>query len=275
MPRPRSPASSQRANCRTGVLASLGTLLGFVLSGPLAVLLVQATHPQPPWQSAAVYAKSYHPIQSLPYLGGWVLVGSLVLLISSVHAVASEDQRARTGAALALSGAFAALIGLNYLIQTTWLPAQAASYDRDGAAVISALSMANPGSLAWGIEMWGWAWFGVASWLVAPVFSGTRLERATARAFVANGVVSLVAAAATVAYPRWPMSGAGLAAFALWNLLLAGMATLSLIAFRRRVRRVSRKPRVPHALQEPEAAHGDQTPGRHRHESALEPTGTT
>jgi hypothetical protein len=238
------------------------------------LVVVHATHPQPPWKSAAVFAESYHPIQALPYLGGWVLIASLVLLVSSAHAVASEEHRARTGAALALSGAFAATIGLNYLIQTTWLPAQAAHFDRDSAAVVSALSMANPSSIAWAIEMWGWAWFGVASWLVAPVFSGTRLERVTARTFVANGAVSVLAAAATVANPGWPMTGAGLAAFVLWNLLLAGMAALALIAFRRRARRASRKQRVPRALQEPERAYGDQAPGRRGHESALEPLKT-
>lgn len=273
MSRSRTPAAAQRTNCRTGAVAALGTLLGFVLSGPLALLAVQAIHPQPPWRSAAVFAESYHPIQILPYLGGWVLIASLVVLVSSAHAVAPEEHRARTGAALALSGAFAALIGLNYVIQSTWLPAQAAVYDQDNAAVMSALSMANPGSLAWGIEMWGWAWFGVASWLVAPVFAGSRLERATARTFVANGVVSVAAAAATVAFPRWPMSGAGLAAFALWNLLLAAMAVLALSAFRRRARR-SRKQRVPRPLQEPERADGDQAPGRRGHEPALEPLET-
>jgi len=134
--------------------------------------------------------------------------------------------------------------------------------------------MANPTSLAWAIEMWGWAWFGVASWLVAPVFSGTRLERAAGRAFVANGAVSVLAAAATVAYPGWPMTGAGLASFVLWNLLLAGMGVLALIAFRQRGRRSSRKQRVSRALEEPERADGDQTPGRRGHESALEPLET-
>ena len=33
-------------------LASLGTLLGVLLSGPVSVALVSALHPQPPWRDA-------------------------------------------------------------------------------------------------------------------------------------------------------------------------------------------------------------------------------
>ena len=95
-------------------------------------------------------------------------------------------------------------------------------------------SMSNPTSLAWAIEMWGYAFIGVATWLVAPVFHGSRLERLTALAFVANGPVSVAGGLLTTARPGWVMTTPGLAAFTGWNLLLAAMAGLALAVFRRR-----------------------------------------
>jgi hypothetical protein len=99
---------------------------------------------------------------------------------------------------------------------------------------IAAFSMANPKSLAWGIEMWGWGFLGVATWLVAPAFRDGRVERATSLAFIANGPVSIAGALWTVLRPGWVMTPAGLVAFGLWNVLLAVMASLALITFRRR-----------------------------------------
>ncbi len=72
-----------------------------------------------------VFASSYHAVQLLPYVGGIVLVAALVVLISSIHAVAREGQKALTGAALVFTAAFASLF-FNYVVQTTFLPVLAA-----------------------------------------------------------------------------------------------------------------------------------------------------
>ncbi len=229
------PSKSSSAS-RIGLHAAWATLLGIVLSGPLAVAVVNLTHPQPPWGSAALFARSYHPVQLLPYAGGIVLVAALVMLVSSLHRAAAAEQRVRTTGALVLTAAFASFIFFNYVVQTTFIPDLAKHYDAANAPIISTLSMANPRSLAWGIEMWGWGVFGVATWLVASVFRGSALERATRLAFVSNGPVSVVGALATVAWPGWVMTTAGLALFAVWNLLLAAMALLAVFTLRGRLR---------------------------------------
>jgi hypothetical protein len=227
---------SDESASRVGLHAAWGTLLGILLSGPLAVAVVNLTHPQPPWGGAALFARSYHPVQLLPYAGGIVLVAALVLLVSSLHTAAAPEQRVWTTVALVLSATFASFIFFNYVVQTTFIPELAKHYDGINAPIISTLSMVNPRSLAWGIEMWGWGLFGVATWLVAPVFRGSALERATRVAFISNGPVSVAGALATVAWPGWVMTSAGLALFAVWNLLLAAMALLAIFTFRRRLR---------------------------------------
>jgi len=220
---------------RTGRRAALGALLGVLLSGPLAVALVNVTHPQPAWQDAEVFALNYHPVQILPYAGGVLLIATLILLVSCIHAAAAGKGKARTGAALIFTGAFAASIFFNYVAQTTFVPALAQRYEPGDAPIIAALSMSNPRSLAWGIEMWGWGLFGAATWLVSPVFDRTKLERAAALAFAANGPVSVVGALWTVARPGWVMTPTGLALFTTWNGLLAAMLVLIFVVFGRRL----------------------------------------
>jgi hypothetical protein len=228
------PASGAAAY-RVVTIAALGSLLGVFLSGPLTVALVSATHPQPPWRDAALFARSYHVVQSVPYLGGIVLVSALVVLISSLHVVGRRTAPAAMNAALIFTGVFAAFIFFNYVAQTTFLPTLARHYDPSNAALISALSMSNPTSLAWGMEMWGWGFLGVATWLASVVFGSGGVERAARLAFAANGPVSVVGALWTTIRPGWVMTSAGLAAFALWNVLLAAMAVLAFLAFRRRL----------------------------------------
>lgn len=220
---------------RWGIRACIGVVVGIVLSGPLAVLWVESSHPQPPWQSAQVWVDHYHPGQLLPYAGGFVLVASSIAWIASVHAGAARNRRGLSAAALVFTGAFAALIFLNYLFQAVVLPSLVSDYDPNDATLVAALSMANPRSLAWQVEMWGWGAFGVATWLVAPTFGGSRLERATGIAFTANGVLSVVGAVLTVVLPGWVLSSGGLVAFATWNGLLLVMALLCLRVFRARL----------------------------------------
>jgi hypothetical protein len=244
-------ASQTAAAHRIAVLAALGTLIGVVLSGPATVALVSATHPQPPWRDAEFFAQSYHAIQSLPYLGGIVLVGALVVLMSSLHVVGRDNAQPSMNAALVFTGVFAAFIFFNYVVQTTFLPTLARRYDPSNAPLISALSMSNPTSLAWGIEMWGWGFLGAATWLAAGVFREGGVERAARLAFAANGPVSIVGALWTTVRPGWVMTPAGLVAFAVWNVLLAAMGVLAFLAFRRRLRsNPSPGPSHPRTLRE-------------------------
>jgi hypothetical protein len=233
--RPFAIGNAGEHACRIGVYAALGMLLGIVASGPLAVGWVDAVHPQPHWQGPEAFARHYHPLQTLPYAGGILLVLGLLLLFSSLHALARGQHRVRANLALCLGGVFATFIFANYTLQTTYVPALAQTYAGTDAPLLSALSMSNPQSLAWALEMWGWGFSGLATWLFAPVFQGTALERATRGLFVANGVVSVAGTVWTVAQPGWVMTPAGLAAFASWNVLLAVLAVLTALSLRARI----------------------------------------
>jgi hypothetical protein len=217
---------------RMGIYGAVSTIVGIILSGPLAVAVVGATHPQPPWAGPELFARAFHPVQILPYPGGIVLVAGLVILLASIHAAAERRERALATAALVFAAVFATLIFFNYVVQTAFIPALATAYTPTNAPILAAFSMANPRSLAWALEMWGWGFLGVATWLIAPVFRGAGLARAARWTFVANGPVSIAGAVWTAVRPGWVLTNAGLIAFGLWNLLLLAMAALALAIFR-------------------------------------------
>jgi hypothetical protein len=229
-----SARSGYASACRTGAFGAALAFIGITLSGPPALALVAVTHPQPPWRDAELFAENYHFIQVVPYLAGLLLVAGFVILIASLHQLAGAQLEPVTACASVFAAVFAALIALNYVVQTSFVPDLARNYRDSAASLVAALSMSNPKSLAWGIEMWGYAFLGVATWLAAPIFRRTPLERAVAFTFVANGVMGLAGAACTVARPGWVMTAPGVAAFAAWNLLAAAMTALAFVALRRR-----------------------------------------
>lgn len=230
---PAVPPAATPVAARIALYGAASTLAGVVLSGPLALVLVARTHPQPAWRGPLAFATSYHPIQSLPYFFGFFLVAGLVLLVAGAHGLAGERQRPRATAALMLTSVYAALVALNYVVQTTFLPGLVAPYAEENGPLVAALSMANPRSLAWAIEMWGYALVGVATWLIAPVFAIGRAGTAASALLVLNGPVSLAGAAWSAGWPGWVMTPVGLAAFAGWNALLAAAAALAIAALRR------------------------------------------
>lgn len=209
---------------------------GTVLSGPVALLVLAKTHPQPAWQDAERFVAHYHPIQLLPFALGLVLVAGFVMTIAALHELAAPIERMRTQAALLFTSVFAALITFNYVLQLTFVPTLARATESASYPVLAAFTMSNPRSIAWGLEMWGYGLLGVATWLSAPVVA--RLEapwaRPAAAAFVWNGPVSLLGAVMTVIARDWLLAPVGLWAFAGWNLLVILMCGLGALSLKRR-----------------------------------------
>src|SRR5204863_1000110 len=179
------------------------------------------------------FARAYHPIQTLPYFTGFLLVGGAVYLVAALQTLAGDAHRVRATAGLAFASAFAALIAFNYVVQTTFVPALAANYSPESAPLIAAFSLSNPRALGWALEMWGYGALGVATWMVAPVLADHgRAGRTAAALFVANGPVSIAGALLTALRPGWVMTPAGLGLFAAWNLLMLVMVALVIAARR-------------------------------------------
>jgi len=205
-------------------------LAGTLLSGPAGLAIVSLTRPQPAWRDAATFVSAYHPIQTVPYWGGLLLVVGFVALFAALHD--GHGERFRTRCALALSTVFAALILANYAIQTTFVPALVSANNRLSDPTLTALTMANPGSVAWTLEMWGYGILGLATWLAAPAIRGGAYAHIASLLFAFNGPVSIAAALMTAWRPEWVLTTTGLVAFGGWNLLIIAMLTFTVAAMR-------------------------------------------
>jgi hypothetical protein len=212
-------------DARKGVqVGAMAALIGAATSGPIGVAVVAATHPQPLWRDAETFVGAYHSVQLLPYAFGFLLVGGFVVLIASLHALAPAPMRFRTTSAVAFTGAFAAMIFVNYSIQTTFVPAVIHDWSPANGPLVSGLTMVNPRSLGWALEMWGYAVLGVATWFCAALFVGGRLARIARLLFIANGPASILTAIATAVSPDWVLTPVGYAASAAWNVLIIALA---------------------------------------------------
>jgi hypothetical protein len=226
--------SREHGALRVGIYGAVATLAGILLSGPVGLLAVSAVHPSPPWLDAATYAQNYHPIQTLPFFGGFLLVGGYVVLMAAIHQLADEEKKTATLTAVMFTGVFATLIFFNYVNQTTFIPALARDYKPEYAPIISTFALANPRALCWAIEMWGYALLGVATWLAAPVFTRSRLERVTAALMVLNGIMSIAGGFVTSLDLAWVMTPAGLVSYVGWNVVVFALSACVAASLRRR-----------------------------------------
>ena len=221
---------------RLGSRAAVVTAIGILISGPVGLYVVSAVQPSPPWVDAATYAAAYHPIQTLPFFAGFLMVIGFVAIMAAQYQLAADRLKAVLLLAVVMTAAFCTLIFFNYVNQTTFVPAMAQSYRPEYGPIITALAMANPRSLAWALEMWGYGFLGLATWLAAPVFGGNGLERVTSGLMVFNGVISVIGALATAYDVGWVLTPPGVASFALWNVVVFALAVCVLLVFRRRQR---------------------------------------
>jgi len=180
------------------------------------MLIVSRTAPQPAWESAEGFARHYASIQALPYVLGFLLLAGFVWFIAACFALAAATLRVRATAAVVFTAVYAAMVFTNYTFQVGYVPRVLG----ESPAVAAGITMANPSSLGWFLEMFGYAAMGVATWLVAPAFGGSARGLTIRWLLIANGVVSIIGALCTALFDRWVFSTAGLVSFTGWNVLV-------------------------------------------------------
>lgn len=217
--------------------AALVVIAGVVLSGPAAVALLAFAAPQPPWSDVETFAAHYRPLQGLPYLFGFVLLGGFVAFMARAASAIRARHEMRAATATVATAVFATLVFVNYTLQLAWVPAAA----RARSPFLELFTMANPTSICWSFEMFGYAALGIAMWLVVPAFAGRWIHGLIAT----NAVASIASAGAAAADPSWLMTPLGLFGYAVWNALVVAIMVLVAIEARRgtRVRHRALEPR--------------------------------
>jgi hypothetical protein len=205
-------------------LGALVALIGYIMSGPVAFVIVNMLKPQPAWVSAAVFAENYSTLQDLPFYFGFLLIGGMLMLVSGHYLNFKEDddeKKFHLLIALGWTVVFCTLISFNYICQTTFVHNLALNYKPEYDSAISTFSMTNPLSFCWANEMWGYAFLGIATWLTAGYY---RDKNNFIRVLlIANGIVSLFSAIWTIIDVSWVMTTIGLVSYFAWNVLMIVM----------------------------------------------------
>jgi hypothetical protein len=223
------PLKSERLNFNDLIsIGSLVSLAGYILSGPVAFIIVRALKPQPPWQSSSVFAENYHVVQDLPYYCGFLLIGGMLMVFAGHYLNCSKEKDTLNKFYLLVAfgwvTVFVTLVSFNYICQTTYVRNLALHYRPEYDIAIATFSMANPLSFCWANEMWGYAFLGVSTWLAAGYYKNKNNIIRTL--MIANGIVSLAGALWTIIDINWIMTIAGVVSYLAWNVLMIVMMTL-------------------------------------------------
>ena len=219
-------AARHEGGRRMAIRGAMVALFGLMLSGPVSIALLAVVRKSAGWRGAEDFAKYFWPMQVAPFYFGFVLVVGYLMLFAGLYDFAPEDQKPRARMAVMLATAYGALITLNYICQTTFIPALATHYRPAYESLVDAFSITNPRSLAWAIEMWGYALLGGATWFVAGMFRGSRQQRLLAGLLILNGFASVAAAMAAAADMSWIVESVGFFGYVAWNLLMAAIFLL-------------------------------------------------
>lgn len=213
------------ANQKLLLASAIITIAGILLSGPIGVLLT-LIKPQPQWQDEITFVANYHYVQTLPYVFGFILIIGFTLFISTSFRLASTGtQKIFRIAANIFTAVYVSFVGLNYAIQIAIVPALV--YKQPSLAAF--LTMANSSSLGWILEMFGYGFLGVATILISPVFRKGLRMKLIRYLLIANGVISILGAAATAFGNSWLMEWPGIVSVIVWNILILVIMSLVII----------------------------------------------
>jgi hypothetical protein len=205
---------------RFGRFAVYMNISGVVFSGLVFPLLTLWLHPQPAWRDAALFAESFHPLQTATFfLGFFLVIGSLLTFVS-LYFLSRAEKKIYALSGLIVNIVFTAVVFINYIIQTTYIPYLATHYPPETASILPAFTMANPGSFAWALEMYGWGGIGLSFILMAFTFDKNRSGTLLKTLFLINGCCSVASALITSFDMTWLFTSAGLSALVIWNLLV-------------------------------------------------------
>ncbi len=221
---------------RFGRMAVCLNVLGVIFSGLVFPALSMNLCPQPAWKDAVLFADSFHPLQTATFFCGYFLVIGSLLTFIALFLLTPPERKVWALSGLVINVVFTAVVLLNYIIQTTYIPYLAVNRPPELEAVLPVFTMANPGSFAWALEMYGWGGIGLSFIFMAFIFGKNKPEPVLKGLFVVNGICSVGSALMTSVDMNWLFSPAGLTALVVWNVLVL-VIDLYLIAYFKRLQK--------------------------------------
>lgn len=211
---------NQQNLIRFGKTAVFVNMAGIVFSGLVFPALSMLLAPQPAWQGAEVFVNHFHPLQTATFFCVFFLVFGSLFTFIVLYLTSNTERRFWALSAIMVNVMFTAIVFLNYIIQATYIPYLAMNNPPETAYILPAFTMANPGSFAWALEMYGWGGIGISFILMSFIFSGNRPDKMLKVLFLVNGITSFASAIMTSIDMNWLFTMAGLVALVVWNILV-------------------------------------------------------
>jgi hypothetical protein len=137
------------------------------------------------------YTQNYN--QSFKYLAQSAMLlfaPAFLIILHSINDYASEDKKILSRISISFGTIFAACLGLHYFIQISSVRLSIANGQIAG---LEQFIQSNPTSGIAGINMVGWTlFFSLASFFIAPVFTGNRLNKVIKYALIINGIICVL-----------------------------------------------------------------------------------
>ena len=148
---------------------------------------------------------------------------SFLVLMISVHYLATPDRKIWSHAAVAFATAYLVLISINYYVQLAWVAPRLAAGRIEG---IEPFVFTPFDSFLYAVDILGYSFMSVATLFAAKVFTGSGLERTVRMFLIANGL--LLPFIALQMYVHWLIWIA-----ALWAVTFPGATWSLAILFKR------------------------------------------
>ncbi|MFN8207527.1 MAG: hypothetical protein U0T82_08985 [Bacteroidales bacterium] len=203
-----------------GRRAVILNMAGILLSGLLFPVLTQLICPQPSYTSLVQFAEAFHPLQTATFFSGFLLITGSLFTFVSLYFLAGSGRKARALSALVVNLIFSGMVFLNYVLQISYVPYLAHYQPVEADILLPMLTMSNPGSLAWALEMYGWGGIGFSYLLAIPLLEPGGTGKVIRILFALNGGISILGALLTSLDMHWIFSPAGFASLILWNMLV-------------------------------------------------------
>jgi hypothetical protein len=213
-------SATNRTTLRFGKTAIYLNLFGIIFSGLVFPVLSTLICPQPVWQDSVLFIKSFNYLQTATFFCGYFLVIGSLLTFVVLTLVTKAEKKIWAVSALAINILFTAVVFLNYIIQTTYVPYLATNNPPETEHILAVFTMSNPGSFAWALEMYGWGGIGLSYIFMAFIFGNGKYEQTLKLLFLVNGLCSFGSALMTSVDMNWLFSAAGFTALIVWNLLV-------------------------------------------------------
>ena len=179
----------------------------------------------PPWSDVNHFVSAYHKIHSISILFGFVL---LIGFVKFIAASISLDPKIRNGhvtSAIIYTAIYGTLAGFNYIVNSSYVH----HIFEENLEIVEILTMNNPKSICWSIEMYSYGFLGLATYNIAHLF---RESKTIVVMLKTNGILSIAGALLTFFNLSWVLSPFGLIAYVAWNLFIVAIMLLIINKYR-------------------------------------------